>query len=727
MLAEAGLELKDIDYDPGVEEILGSIDEYMVLTFEKDECNLNKIQVNEITQETKKTIGRELSISGVSTWYGSKTYEVGDTSNIITEYYCNGNTMDLDEYNNIDTQELFEGIVGEPAGEDEDDSLIYITDEYAIAESITESSQKIIKASNTDLYDEEIGNYVQDNKENYNVNDSFEIKNFITYGLANVSMKDEGEENSNLGAGEGSDYIYTRYKKTNKLTYTCTTNFIEKVDKNSIISTGGTFKDENLYELLALLCNQEGTIEGASSGFVSKENGGIVVRYDDMYGSTAKVGNLLLDNGALMLFDLLDASTNTQKLTNVFRYLAYLYSGIDYGITSADQLEDLFSDFTTIGGSSGFWWPVGGEQLTDEEGNVITHEQAKSLDKVFAKGEPETTNISSDYGYRGSEFHPAIDIAGGDDTVYIIASKSGTVVKTAKGFTDNSRNRNKVPSGTMESYGNYVIIQHGDGSYTLYAHLYPGSVKVSEGETVSQGQVIGRMGSTGNSTGQHLHFEIRIGGNTGNNRVNPNEYVSASNPRSAGGTSSSTLVEWLKNIEGGAEYIQGDTWIVFDPEGNDNTMNLAYGMVVADYNGASSWYPSIISGNIHVGDTVTEAQAMQIMEIKYKSFYDAIDSACAQYGVTLEAYQRDAVFSMIYRLGDSRAKDIIKAYSTGSYAGLWNYIKGTYNKLYPTGTKIRLAEEYELFCVGDYNYDPGTYSTPIKYNDYCSDSSKVFQ
>ena len=61
----------------------------------------------------------------------------------------------------------------------------------------------------------------------------------------------------------------------------------------------------------------------------------------------------------------------------------------------------------------------------------------------------------------------------------------------------------------MTLYGNYVIIQHTDGNYTLYGHLYQNSITVVAGDSVRQGQVIGKMGSSGQSTGPHLHFEVR--------------------------------------------------------------------------------------------------------------------------------------------------------------------------------------------------------------------------
>ena len=71
--------------------------------------------------------------------------------------------------------------------------------------------------------------------------------------------------------------------------------------------------------------------------------------------------------------------------------------------------------------------------------------------------------------------------------------------------------------------GKYVIISHGNGMYTLYAHL--AKPTVSSGQSVTVGQQIGVIGSTGHSTGPHLHFEVRIGGNSTSNRVDPEAYL----------------------------------------------------------------------------------------------------------------------------------------------------------------------------------------------------------
>lgn len=95
----------------------------------------------------------------------------------------------------------------------------------------------------------------------------------------------------------------------------------------------------------------------------------------------------------------------------------------------------------------------------------------------------------------------------------IVAVKAGTVVTSTA-----MRNPN---TGKYKSYGEYVVIDHHDGTVTLYAHMYPGSRMVSKGQSVAQGQQIGKVGTTGNSTGNHLHFEVRIRGKA----VNPAPYL----------------------------------------------------------------------------------------------------------------------------------------------------------------------------------------------------------
>ena len=115
-------------------------------------------------------------------------------------------------------------------------------------------------------------------------------------------------------------------------------------------------------------------------------------------------------------------------------------------------------------------------------------------------------SISSPYGYRTlfgvREFHRGIDIPASKNT-YIYASNGGKVVTAT----------------FHNSYGNYVVIDHGGGKSTLYAHANKLNCKV--GDIVKQGDVIAYVGTTGHSTGNHLHFEVRISGSA----KNPLDYV----------------------------------------------------------------------------------------------------------------------------------------------------------------------------------------------------------
>lgn len=117
---------------------------------------------------------------------------------------------------------------------------------------------------------------------------------------------------------------------------------------------------------------------------------------------------------------------------------------------------------------------------------------------------PSSTTITSPYGMRRDPFnhkqrkHTGIDIAAPRGTP-IVAANSGTVI---------------VAGWSAKGYGNYVVINHGGGKSTLYAHQ--SQIAVSKGDKVTKGQTIGYIGSTGNSTGPHLHFEVLINGDDTN-------------------------------------------------------------------------------------------------------------------------------------------------------------------------------------------------------------------
>jgi murein DD-endopeptidase MepM/ murein hydrolase activator NlpD len=128
---------------------------------------------------------------------------------------------------------------------------------------------------------------------------------------------------------------------------------------------------------------------------------------------------------------------------------------------------------------------------------------------------PGFNNITSPFGMRMhpvlhvKRMHTGIDI--GKNGKQAIAGAA--IVAAAKGTV--------IFAGYRSGYGNTVMIDHGNGVVTLYAHQPSGGIRVSNGQRVSKGQRIGTVGSTGYATGPHLHFEVRINGNP----VNPMNYL----------------------------------------------------------------------------------------------------------------------------------------------------------------------------------------------------------
>ena len=147
-------------------------------------------------------------------------------------------------------------------------------------------------------------------------------------------------------------------------------------------------------------------------------------------------------------------------------------------------------------------------------------EIAAEIDRLIAESDVVPSNegfiwpvntskkISSPIGSRvapggfGSTNHKGVDICNVGFTSSVFATKSGKVILAS------SPRQGSYYGGS--GYGNYVVVDHGGGVTTLYAHL--STVSVSKGQTVSQGTVLGITGSTGASTGPHLHYEVRING-----------------------------------------------------------------------------------------------------------------------------------------------------------------------------------------------------------------------
>lgn len=132
--------------------------------------------------------------------------------------------------------------------------------------------------------------------------------------------------------------------------------------------------------------------------------------------------------------------------------------------------------------------------------------------------------ITSAYGWRDlngdgiKDYHSGVDIVKeGYKLDYIVAHSDGTIVNFQDGL-GNMKGSN--------SYGNYVKIDHGNGYYTLYAHMRKG-LNVKNGQIVNAGQRLGYMGDSGDAYGGHLHFEVW----EGNNRIDPTPYLNKDLPK----------------------------------------------------------------------------------------------------------------------------------------------------------------------------------------------------
>ena len=218
---------------------------------------------------------------------------------------------------------------------------------------------------------------------------------------------------------------------------------------------------------------------------------------------------------------------------------------------------------------AGWWWPIG---TGTPRGNIYPDEPGSSLMQLYSP-----FSYSRDIG-KGARAHLGVDIGGGFDDI-VIASRSGTVVATHNGCTE----LNNLHSTCGGGGGNWVKIDHGDGTYSIYMHMKNNSLTVKEGDSVNQGQKIGLISSTGSSTGAHLHFAIIVDGNY----VNALDgYISADNPRPSGNCDNYTadksgVCKALKDlgfsdnaVAGLMVNIKAETWYFdFDPNAyvaNDN-------------------------------------------------------------------------------------------------------------------------------------------------------------
>lgn len=233
--------------------------------------------------------------------------------------------------------------------------------------------------------------------------------------------------------------------------------------------------------------------------------------------SKALIDNLdVIVSGVQVTFDKTGEVYTFKNNQECEAWIAELYAVKDLGSYTITDIKQDYSTITSTETLAKKIADVKTEKEKEEQERKAAQEAAKrkkyqvtsrgsSLPRVSSYAFPlkSYSYVSSEYGSRWGTTHTGIDLAAPAGT-HIYSWRSGTVTF----------------AGWSGGYGNFIIVDHGDGFVTRYAHC--SKIAVTKGQTVSQGQVIGYVGTTGNSTGNHLHFEVKVNGNF----VNPRNYLS---------------------------------------------------------------------------------------------------------------------------------------------------------------------------------------------------------
>ena len=361
-----------------------------------------------------------------------------------------------------------------------------------------------------------------------------------------------------------------------------------------------------------------------------------------------------------------------------------------YGNTS-----NVSKNFSSVCNSdSTYWWPIGSSSVTDADG------------KKMAIDDPVSNEVVDKYGSsNGESKNIGLNIAGTLGVTPVVAIDNGTVVRGAIGGNGACVDGDKECGG---GYGNYIMIQHTDGNYTLYAHMNTGSVIVNEGDTVSQGQVIGYVGSTGNTTGSYLHFEVRVGGNDASSSQNPLNYINSDIPRGQSSCGSmDQMSEWISNMEGGHNNMCDDSHYRVVNIG-DGVRTFGAGITVENNSDIIKEF-GLDPKTLTLGSCVEVSVADQIYQTVIKKHMDNMKQRCSSNGITnLNDNQLAALTSLAFN-GIEPFSNFVNAYkkygSTDALCTNWwnNYHLHDKNGKYYSGLAKRRKAECDLFVNGNYN------------------------
>lgn len=155
--------------------------------------------------------------------------------------------------------------------------------------------------------------------------------------------------------------------------------------------------------------------------------------------------------------------------------------------------------------------PINNSSNSHNDSSNLTDNNSSSSTTSTGFIKPVNSSVTTGMYYSSGQYHGAVDYGlSGINGSPVYAIGDGEVI---------------LAESMTTSYGNYIIIKHENGLFSLYAHGQSGSIRVTKNQKVTKGQQIMNVGSTGNSTGPHLHFEIREYPGLYSNRVNPLNYI----------------------------------------------------------------------------------------------------------------------------------------------------------------------------------------------------------
>lgn len=345
-----------------------------------------------------------------------------------------------------------------------------------------------------------------------------------------------------------------------------------------------------------------------------------------------------------------------------------------------------------------YWWPIGSDETTEMDGFL------------FASGAPATTGITSDFGrrcYIGTHggticgYHYGIDIGGRGEIndVNIIAAMDGVVYMTYNDCNSYGNSEDMCGGGGK---GNYIIIGHSNGSYTKYFHLTKDSLTVSIGDVVKQGQVIAKMGTSGSSTGPHLHFQVEVGGLGQSYAVDPMTYLSHDDyrPGPAITTTEDSALLMLHRLEGSGP-TEGNYYIVYDD--GYGTLTVGHGVTLKNH--ASKFSNRGVDINsLSKGSKIEMSIVDDIEGEILDNMRKNVENTISGNGLQLETYQIDALLLRIYNVGN--IVGFVTNYNKyGNTQALYdNYMNAPVmsNGQYSAGLVKRRKAEWDLFHSGIY-------------------------